>query len=729
MTLKITITDAGRAELIQNSHLGFNAVTIVAVDVGDAQYVPDRAQTTLGHKVASLGSIAGNAVGDGILHITARDESAAAYNVGEFGLITDKGTLFAVCALPASAGWIIQKAAPSIMLLAIDVLLDDIDAEQIQFGNVEFLNPPATTDVAGVVELADDTEAAAAEDNRRALTPRGARKFLDADTTKEPAIQKGTAVQFWRGDKMWADLAAAVRGAVLTGLSTATATAVAATDTLLVALGKLQAQVTSLGTNKLDKTATAVAATKLATARTLTIGSSAKAFDGTGNVSWSLAEIGAQAALGFTPVRQGGGAGQYTNTVHIGWGNTAGLLLQVDATDFANNWPISISKNAATATKLATARTIGGVAFDGTANINLPGVNTAGNQNTSGNAGSATKLATARTLTIGSSAKAFDGTGNVSWSLAEIGAAALNHTHAYLPLTGGTLTGPLTVPSAGSSWISGTAGDTASFKFSSPATTGSWHAWMAQRTAGGNAFAIGVLGEGFHLTFATKANIDAGTNATTQVLSAGANGVTVAGALDVGGIISGNGLGLTNLSAANLIGTIPSARLSGTYGISISGSAASCTGNAGSATKLATPRTINGVNFDGSANITITAAANGGTSASCSGNAATATKLATARTINGVNFDGTANITISAVATAASVMAANAAANVGAVGTYAILSDKSSTPRYAGDTVAGSLMRFSSTNGTEDTSTMPAGTWRCMGRQPSGGHTVFLRIS
>ena len=46
--------------------------------------------------------------------------------------------------------------------------------------------------------------------------------------------------------------------------------------------------------------------------------------------------------------------------------------------------------NAATATALETARTIGGVSFDGTANIDLPGVNTAGNQDTSGNAATAT---------------------------------------------------------------------------------------------------------------------------------------------------------------------------------------------------------------------------------------------------------------------------------------------------------------------------------------------------
>lgn len=74
-------------------------------------------------------------------------------------------------------------------------------------------------------------------------------------------------------------------------------------------------------------------------------------------------------------------------------------------------------------------------------------------------------------------------------------------------------------------------------------------------------------------------------------------------------------------------------------------SALACTGNSATATKLATARTINGVSFDGSANITITAAANGGTSAACSGNSATATVLQTARTINGTSFNGSANIT------------------------------------------------------------------------------------
>ena len=57
----------------------------------------------------------------------------------------------------------------------------------------------------------------------------------------------------------------------------------------------------------------------------------------------------------------------------------------------------STTGNAATATALETARTIGGVSFDGTANINLPGVNTSGNQDTSGNAATATTAGTVTT--------------------------------------------------------------------------------------------------------------------------------------------------------------------------------------------------------------------------------------------------------------------------------------------------------------------------------------------
>ena len=76
----------------------------------------------------------------------------------------------------------------------------------------------------------------------------------------------------------------------------------------------------------------------------------------------------------------------------------------------------SCTGNAATATALQNTRTIGGVSFNGTGNINLPGVNTAGNQNTTG---SAAKLTTARSIGLSGDVAGsanFDGSGNITIS-------------------------------------------------------------------------------------------------------------------------------------------------------------------------------------------------------------------------------------------------------------------------------------------------------------------------
>lgn len=104
----------------------------------------------------------------------------------------------------------------------------------------------------------------------------------------------------------------------------------------------------------------------------------------------------------------GGNVGQFNGNVGV----TGNLKVSGTITG-------SLSGNASsatTATTLKTARTINGTSFNGSANI------------TTANWG------TARTLTIGKTGKSVNGSANVSWSLAEIGA---------LPLTGGTMTGTL----------------------------------------------------------------------------------------------------------------------------------------------------------------------------------------------------------------------------------------------------------------------------------------------
>ena len=95
------------------------------------------------------------------------------------------------------------------------------------------------------------------------------------------------------------------------------------------------------------------------------------------------------------------GASAFSGTVDFSGATINNMTVSSIAAD--------ISGNAATTTALQNARTIGGVSFNGTSNINLPGVNTSGNQNTSGNAATATKLVTGRTI----GGASFDGTGNI----------------------------------------------------------------------------------------------------------------------------------------------------------------------------------------------------------------------------------------------------------------------------------------------------------------------------
>ena len=103
----------------------------------------------------------------------------------------------------------------------------------------------------------------------------------------------------------------------------------------------------------------------------------------------------------------------------------------------------ALTGNASTATILETARTLGGVSFNGSANINLPGVNTAGNQNTSGNAATAT-LASTVTVT--------DSTANTNFPVVfhDESNSLLDDTGAlrYNPSTGELLVPKLTVAGA-----------------------------------------------------------------------------------------------------------------------------------------------------------------------------------------------------------------------------------------------------------------------------------------
>ena len=95
------------------------------------------------------------------------------------------------------------------------------------------------------------------------------------------------------------------------------------------------------------------------------------------------------------------GGQYYTNVIDsAASANTVSTLVIRDGSgDFsAGTITASLTGEASSATILATSRTIGGVSFNGSVDINLPGVNTSGNQDTSGNAATATLAAGATIL-------------------------------------------------------------------------------------------------------------------------------------------------------------------------------------------------------------------------------------------------------------------------------------------------------------------------------------------
>lgn len=221
----------------------------------------------------------------------------------------------------------------------------------------------------------------------------------------------------------------------------------------------------------------------------------------------------------------------------------------------------------------------------------------------------ATKLATARTLTIGNTGKIFDGSENVSWSLSEIGAAAASH---------GTHVTNSTVQVFNRDTI-GT-----SPNFDNPGVNGFFEVRITSETSG-------ETGTKPFNSFGTFLNLRTPDRIAMLQLAAPTGGELMFRAKQAAGVTMSGVAWKTLLSSSNYTNytvTKTGSGASGTWGISISG-------NAATATQLATARTIqtnlgstSSASFNGTANITpgvtgTLAVANGGTGATSKSGART----------------------------------------------------------------------------------------------------------
>ncbi|HID7060884.1 TPA: phage tail protein [Escherichia coli] len=329
----------------------------------------------------------------------------------------------------------------------------------------------------------------------------------------------------------------------------------------------------------------------------------------------------------------------------------------------------TLNGNASTATKLQTARTIGGVSFDGTANINLPGVNTTGNQNTTGNAATATKLQTARTI----NGVSFDGSANISLSPANIGCPASPTGWLTTGSNGGAITTAQLVTLLQNngafntkSWIARCAWAYANSATIPNSETGCGVIPLAGAVI--EVFNNGSSSNNYtiRITTATTTSVSGAlTNAEFIYVFNGTdyspgwrrvyntkNKPTASdvGALPLtGGTLSG---GLT--SSGEIISKYANGfRIAyGSFGFFIRNDGSNtyfmltASGDTLGSWNGLRPITIN--NTSGAVSIGNGLNVTGGVNGSLNGNASTATKLQTARKISGVSFDGSADITLTA---------------------------------------------------------------------------------
>lgn len=174
--MRMKITTAGRAKLVNDPNTGTNPVLISHIGLTSTGFTPTAAMTQLPGEFKRMTSFGGKSVAADTIHVTLQDSGAEKYTLRGFGLYLSDGTLFA---LYGQTDAIMEKASISTLLLSADVVLADFDTAQIKFGSAEFLNPPATTEVAGVVELATESETATGSDTSRGVTPRGLKAALD----------------------------------------------------------------------------------------------------------------------------------------------------------------------------------------------------------------------------------------------------------------------------------------------------------------------------------------------------------------------------------------------------------------------------------------------------------------------------------------------------------------------------------------------------------------------
>jgi len=375
-------------------------------------------------------------------------------------------------------------------------------------------------------------------------------------------------------------------------------------------------------------------------------------FDGSSEITWSV-DATSSNSIGKVVARnsEGGFSAGTISATFVGdvTGNvTANSGISVFNTVQANQFVgAQLSGNASTATRLATARTINGVNFDGTNNITVT---------------AAAITLTGTTLNSGITLSSLNQVGTLnSLNVADTGITVGSGSQLRVFVDSSTPT--IRSATGRLNFDMGTSGPDVNFVDS--ATSLGLGGPNAPAIIGDNTTNLGITGYKFNGIYAN----DFFGNATTATLATTATNLPGGGAGSIpyqtaAGTTTMLGLGTAGYVLKAQAGTIVWDALSteqltkGSYVnmVNTATSAAVASYNSTVAVTLSVDATTTNtvskvVARDASGNFaagTITANLVGTVTGTVSGNAGSATQLQTARTINGVSFDGTQNITVTA---------------------------------------------------------------------------------
>ena len=269
-------------------------------------------------------------------------------------------------------------------------------------------------------------------------------------------------------------------------------------------------------------------------------------------------------------------------------------------------------------------------AYDGSAaksiNITASSVGAAASSHTHSNYAS-----TVTTTGSGNAITAISQSGNTITATKGSTFSLSNHTHSYIPLSGGTMTGGQ-IARAGSSqsWVNGRKG--AIIKLTSAGSSQYMPIWSCKSQSG--SWDCGTYtSDRLHFSYITDDNFDNGKNTQTANIYFNTNGTITAG-------LNGNATTATTLATSRTIN-----------GTSFNGSANITTANWGTARSIGivssdgtgAGSTVS-VNGSGNVNLKLPATIKASITGNVSGNAGTATKLQTSRTLWGKSFNGSANV-------------------------------------------------------------------------------------